>query len=86
METTLATLRLIMHLTGSGGSGKSFVLKATKTFCQQFCNSIGQPFYESVFIVSATTNTAAAQVQGDTIHSLSGLRKKVIQYFEKWKG
>jgi hypothetical protein len=48
-----------MHLTGSGGSGKSFVLKATKTFCQQFCNSIGQPFDESVFIVSATTNTAA---------------------------
>jgi len=62
------------------------VLKATKTFCEQFCNLIGQPFDDSVFIVSATTNTAAAQVQGDTIHSLSGLRKKVIQYFEKWKG
>ena len=46
--------------------------KATKTFCQQFCNTIGQPFDESVFIVSATTNTAAAQVQGDTIHSLVG--------------
>jgi hypothetical protein len=71
-----ATSRLIMHLTGSGGSGKSFVLKATKTFCEQFCNSIGKPFDDSVFIVSATTNTAAAQVQGDTIHSLVGLRSK----------
>ena len=71
-----ATSRLIMHLTGSGGSGKSFVLKATKTFCEQFCNLIGQPFDDSVFIVSATTNTAAAQVQGDTIHSLVGLRSK----------
>jgi hypothetical protein len=36
-----ANSRLIMHLIGSGGSGKSFVLKATKTFCEQFCNSIG---------------------------------------------
>jgi len=66
-----------MHLTGSGGSGKNLVLKATKTFCEQFCNSIGQPFDESVFIVSATTNTAAAQVQGDTIHSLVGLRSRL---------
>jgi hypothetical protein len=67
-----ATSRLIMHLTGSGGSGKSFVLKATKSFCQQFCRANGQPFDESVFIVTATTNTAAAQVQGDTIHPLAG--------------
>jgi hypothetical protein len=27
-----------------------------------------------VFIVSATTNSAAAQVQGDKIHSIAGLR------------
>jgi hypothetical protein len=72
-----ATSRLIMHLTGSGGSGKSFVLKATKTFCEQLCYSIGQPFDESVFIVSATTNTAAAQVKGDTIHSLVSLRSRL---------
>ena len=36
-----ANLRLITHLIGSGRSGKSFVLKATKTFCQQFCRSLG---------------------------------------------
>jgi hypothetical protein len=54
-------------------SGKSFVLKATKSFFKLFCRAIGQPFDESVFIVSATTNTVAAQVQGDMIHSLSWL-------------
>jgi hypothetical protein len=80
-----ATSRLIMYLTGSGGSGKSFVLKATKTFCEQFCNSIGQPFDESVFIVSATTNTAAAQVQGDTIHSLVGLRSRLSNILRNGK-
>jgi len=82
-----ATSRLIMHLTGSGGSGKSFVLKATKTFCEQFCNSIGQPFNESVFIVSAKTNTAAVQVQGDTIHSLVILRSRLSNILRNvnWK-
>ncbi len=80
-----ANSRLIMHLTGSGGSGKSFVLKATKSFCRQFCRAIGQPFYESVFIVSATTNTAAAQVQGNTIHSLAGLRSKLANILRNGK-
>jgi hypothetical protein len=68
--------RLIMHLTGSGGSGKSFVLNASRFFCKQFCKVTGQQFDESVLIVSATTNSVAAQVQGDTIHSLAGLRCK----------
>jgi hypothetical protein len=35
--------------------------------------------------VSATTNTAAAQVQGDTIHSFVSLRSK-FSNIEKWKG
>ncbi len=37
-----------MNLTGSGGSGKSFVLDATKSFCNQFCRAIGKPFNDSV--------------------------------------
>jgi len=66
--------RLVMNLTRSGGSGKSFVLDATKSFCKQFCKAIGKPFInDSVFIVTATTNTAAAQLKGDTIHSIAGL-------------
>jgi hypothetical protein len=80
-----ATSRLIMHLTGSGEGGKSFVLKATKTFCQQFCSSIKQPFDESVSIVSATTNTAAAQVQGDTIHFLASLRSRLSNILRNGK-
>jgi predicted ATP-binding protein involved in virulence len=63
---------LIMNLAGSGGSGKSFVLNATRSFCRHFCRAINQPFDDSVYIVSATTNTAAAQIYGDTIHSLAG--------------
>jgi len=31
---------LIMNLAGSGGSGKSFVLNATRSFCRQFCRAI----------------------------------------------
>jgi predicted ATP-binding protein involved in virulence len=50
-----------MNLTGSGGSGKSFVLDATKSFCKQFCKAIWKPFNDSASIVTATTNTAAAQ-------------------------
>ena len=66
-----------MNLTGSGGSGKSFVHDATKSFCKQFCKSIGKPFNDSVFIITATTNTAAAQLKGDTIHSIARLRRKL---------
>jgi hypothetical protein len=80
---------LIMNLSGSGGSGKSFVLNATRSFCRQFCRAINQPFDDSVYIVSATTNTAAAQIHGDTIHSLAGLWSKLsnAMKYEKvnWK-
>jgi predicted ATP-binding protein involved in virulence len=64
---------LVMNLMGSGGSGKSFVLDATKSFCKKFCKAIGKPFNDSVFIVTATTNTAAAQLKCNTIHSIAGL-------------
>jgi len=76
--------RLVMNLTGSGGSGKSFVLDATKSFCKQFCKAIGKPFNDSVFIVTATTNTAAAQLKGDTIHSIAGLRRKLSSILKNW--
>ena len=62
-----------MNLMRSGGSGKSFVLDATKSCCKQFCKAIGKPFNDSVFIFTATANTAAAQLKGDTIQSIAGL-------------
>jgi len=76
--------RLVMNLTGSGGSGKSFVLDATKSFCKQFCREIEKPFNESVFIVTATTNTAAAQLKGDTIHSIATLWRKLSSILKNW--
>ena len=76
--------RLIMNLTGSGGSGKSFVLESIKSFCKQFCRAINKPFNESVFIITATTNTAAALLKGDTIHSIAGLRRKESSILKKW--
>ena len=76
--------RLVIILTGSGGSGKSFVLDATKSFCIQFCRAIGKPFNDSVFIVTATTNTAAAQLKGDTIHSNARLRIKLSSILKNW--
>ncbi len=65
-----------MNLSGSGGSGKSFVLNASKSLCQQFCKVIGEPFNDSAFIATAMTNTAAAQIQRDTVHSIPRLRRK----------
>jgi hypothetical protein len=75
--------RLVMNLTGYGGSEKRFVLDATKSFCKQFCRAIGKPFNDSVFIVTATTNTAAAQIKGDSIHSIARLQRKLSKYFKK---
>ncbi len=40
--------KLIMCLSGCGGSGKSFVLNACRAFCRQFCRAIGKPFNDSV--------------------------------------
>jgi hypothetical protein len=73
-----------MNLTGSGGIGKSFVLDATKSFCKQFCKAIGKPFNVSVFIVTATTNTAVAQLMGNTLHLIAGLRRKLSRILKSW--
>ena len=81
--------QLVMNLTGAGGCGKSFVLNASRSMCEQFCKVIGQPFNSSVFIITATTNSAAAQIDGDTIHTIAGLRRKFSMIFKNgqidWK-
>jgi hypothetical protein len=63
---------------------KDFVLDATKSFCKQFCKATGKPFNDSVFVVIATTNTAAAQLKGDTIHSIAGLQRKQPSILKNW--
>jgi hypothetical protein len=72
-----AQTQLVMFLSGPGGCGKCHVIGAAKTTCQHFCRAIHhQPFDSSAFIVTASTNLAAAQIGGATIHSVAKLRKK----------
>jgi hypothetical protein len=73
-----------MCLSGSVDSGKSFVLDACRAFCRHFCRAIGKPFNDSVFIVSLMTNTATAQIKGDTIHTIARLRRKLSSVLKNW--
>ncbi len=59
-------VRLIVHLTGSVGGGISLVLKLVTINVQAIM--------QSVFIHSATTNSADAKIKGDAIHSTELLR------------
>jgi hypothetical protein len=40
--------------------------------------------HDSVLIVTATTNTAAAQLHGDTIHSTARLQGKLSRILKHW--
>jgi hypothetical protein len=71
-----AEKQLIMFLSGSGGSGKSHVIGAAKSMCQHFCRCINKGFDSSAFLVTASTNSAAALIGGNTIHSVAQLRSK----------
>ncbi len=55
------------------------VLNASRSMCEKFCKVTGQPFNSSVFIVSGTKNSSAAQIDGDIFHSIAGLRRKLSQ-------
>jgi hypothetical protein len=55
--------QLLMFLTGPGGSGKSFVIFCSHLYCKQFCNTIGETFYNSVFAKTAVTTITPLLVQ-----------------------
>ena len=74
-----AVQQLLMCVTGPGGSGKSHVIKCCRFYCKMFCDAVGKPFNFSVFPITATTNAAAALLQGSTIHSAALLNKNVVQ-------
>jgi hypothetical protein len=76
--------KLVMKLTGSIGSGKSFVLDATKSICGQFCKAIGKPFDDSVFIVTTITSTAAANLREEAIHLIARLWRKLYRILKQW--
>jgi hypothetical protein len=71
--------QLLMCVTGPGGSGKSHVIKCCRLYCKLFCDAVGKPFNFSVFPITATTNSAAALLQGSTIHSAAILNKSNVQ-------
>jgi len=71
--------QLLMCVTGPGGSGKSHIIKCCRLYCKMFCDAIGKPFNFSVFPVTATSNAAAALVQGFTIHSAALLNSNYVQ-------
>ncbi len=70
--------QLIMFVTGPAGSGKSHVIQCCQIFCKQFCDAIRKPFDFSVFPITATTNTAASQLGGKTIHIAAMLNNRRI--------
>jgi hypothetical protein len=71
-----AEKQLIMFLSGAGGCGKSHVIGVAKQMCHHFCRSINEGFDFSSFLVTASTNSAAAIIGGQTIHSVAQLRTK----------
>ena len=58
--------QLLMHIAGTGGTGKSYVIEAIMTFFERTERS-------QQLLVSAPTGCAAVLIQGNTIHSLTSL-------------
>ena len=62
-------IQLLMHLSGTGGTGKSYIIGAIIAFFQRIGCS-------SHLRVTAPTGCAAVLIRGSTIHSLTGLPKR----------
>lgn len=73
-----ALQQLLFFLTGPGGGGKSHVINSCRMYCKSFCDAIGTPFDSSVFVVTASSNSAASLLGGKTIHSVAMLNCKRI--------
>ena len=77
---------LKMYLTGAGGTGKSHVIHSSQAFCCEFAAKIGLIFNEKTFLITACTCSAAALLNGFTIHSSAHLNRKKIndEHREYW--
>jgi hypothetical protein len=62
------TKQLALFLDGTGGSGKSAVIKEVPRHGSQFCKNAQHPFNEMTVLVTATSGAAATLVNGNTIH------------------
>lgn len=65
--------RVVMFLTGPGGSGKSHVIHNIMEYAKRYTLRIGQPFTSSTIVVTALTGVAATSILGETLHSALGI-------------
>ncbi len=69
-----------MKLSGSGDGG-FFCFKYFEINLRTIYQTSWKLFNSSIFIFSVTTNFAAGQIDGDKIHSIAGLRRKLSCFF-----
>ena len=73
--------QLLMFLTGSAGSGKSYVICCCRSFCKNFCKAIGKTYSKNVFAVTGVSGVAASMARGNTSH-LSAMLANHVTYNE----
>ena len=74
LDNTKDRDRLIMFITGPGGSGKSHVIGQVQQYAAKFCGVIGVPFTRNTIRVTAISGVAATSIRGETLHSACGLK------------
>ena len=74
MATLKDKERLVMFMTGPGGSGKSMVIDNVLAYAANFCNGIGTTFTKRTIVVTALTGVAATSIRGETIHGACGIK------------
>ena len=73
-----------MFMTGSGGSGKSKVIKKFSEHSKcSIENCVGVAFNKWVVTSSALTASAAVEINGNATHKCAGLRHKHKKMLEK---
>lgn len=78
--------KLVLFLTGAGGTGKSKVIQEVLLYCQEYCEQIQVPFTDRTIVVTALTGVAAVLINGETLHSATYVYNKTIkeEMIAKW--
>jgi hypothetical protein len=69
--------RLVMFLTGAGGSGKSAITKQLLLYGKPFCDNLGCSFTEKTILMTALTGVAATLINGETLHGAVHLNTRL---------
>jgi len=70
--------KLVLFLTGAGGTGKSKVINEVLLYCQEYCEQIQVPFTDRTIVVTALTGVAAVLINGETLHSATHVYSKTV--------